>query len=107
MMKPAASSSGEKKYPVLMFVYGDPAQIQLATHGTGIPVVPDALPEGYIVVSVDNRGTVVVGKIQRLYLQAAWKFETEDQIEAAKYLGTLPYVDKTALAFGDGVMEVI
>ena len=54
--------------------------------------------KGYIIVSVDNRGTGGRGKKFRdcTYKQLG-KLETEDQIEAAKYLGTLPYIDKTRI----------
>ena len=100
MMKPAASKEdGNKKRPVLMFVYGGP----------GINTVNDAwdrdyfwyqmlCEKGYIIVSVDNRGTGGRGKKFRdcTYKQLG-KLETEDQISAAKYLGTLPYVDKNRI----------
>jgi len=50
--------------------------------------------KGYIIVSVDNRGTGARGeKFKKMtYLQLG-KYETEDQINAAKYLASLPYVD--------------
>ena len=50
---------------------------------------------GYIVACVDNRGTGGRGEEFRkmTYMQLG-HYETMDQIEAAKYLGTLPYVDK-------------
>ncbi len=89
----------KKKYPVLMTVYGGP----------GINTVNDTwerdymwyqmlCSKGYIIVSVDNRGTGGRGKKFRdcTYKQLG-KFETEDQIEAAKYLGTLPFVDKSRI----------
>ena len=46
-------------------------------------------------MSVDNRGTGARGEEFKkcTYLQLG-KFETIDQIEAAKYLGSLPYIDK-------------
>jgi dipeptidyl-peptidase-4 len=53
---------------------------------------------GYIVVSVDNRGTGARGEEfkKSTYLQLG-KLETIDQINANKYLGTLPYIDKTRI----------
>lgn len=90
---------GQGGFPVLMLVYGGP----------GANTVNDAwdrdymwyqmlCAKGYIIVSVDNRGTGGRGKKFRTctYKQLG-KFETEDQIEAAKYLGTLPYVDKNRI----------
>ena len=50
--------------------------------------------QGYIVASVDNRGTGARGEEfkKMTYLQLG-KYETMDQIEAAKYLGGLDYTD--------------
>jgi dipeptidyl-peptidase-4 len=50
--------------------------------------------QGYIIVCVDNRGTGGKGEeFEKCVYQQLGKFETEDQIAAAKYLATLPYVD--------------
>ena len=51
--------------------------------------------KGFIVVSVDNTGTGYRGEEfkKKTYLQLG-KFEIEDQIDAAKYLGSMPFVDK-------------
>lgn len=56
--------------------------------------------EGYMVVCVDGRGTLGRGREFKhsTYLQLG-KLETIDQIETAKYLGTLPYVDKSRIGF--------
>ena len=50
--------------------------------------------QGFIVACVDNRGTGARGEAFKkiTYLQMG-KYETMDQIEAAKYLGGLPYAD--------------
>jgi len=85
-----------KKYPVLMYVYGGP----------GSQTVKDQwgsqnywwfqmlAQQGYIVVSVDNRGTGARGEEfkKMTYLQLG-KYETMDQIEAAEYLAKQSYVD--------------
>ncbi|MFW5674289.1 MAG: S9 family peptidase, partial [Rikenellaceae bacterium MAG02] len=57
---------------------------------------------GYIIVSVDNRGTGGRGEEFKkcTYLQLG-KLESDDQIEANKYLRTLPFVDSTRIgSFG-------
>lgn len=96
MIKPSDFDE-KKEYPLLMFVYGGP----------GINTVNDKweygnyfwfqslAQQGYIVVSVDARGTGYRGKDFKhsTYLQLG-KFETEDQIAAAKKLGAMPYIDK-------------
>ena len=53
---------------------------------------------GYIVVTVDNRGTEPRGEQFRksTYMDLG-KLETQDQIAAARYLGTLNYVDKNRI----------
>ena len=96
MIKPT-NFDEHKQYPLLMFVYGGP----------GINTVNDAwsygnyfwfqslAQQGYIVVSVDARGTGYRGKEFKhcTYLQLG-KLETEDQIAAARHLGNMPYIDK-------------
>lgn len=54
--------------------------------------------KGYIVACVDGRGTGARGEEFRkmTYLQLG-KYETIDQIEAAKYLRSLPYIDSTRI----------
>jgi dipeptidyl-peptidase-4 len=50
--------------------------------------------KGYIVVSVDNRGTGGRGaEFKKIIYQQLGKYETIDQIEAAKWLATQSYVD--------------
>lgn len=53
---------------------------------------------GYIVVSVDNTGTGARGQEfkKKTYLQLG-KYETMDQIDAAKYLGNQSYVDASRI----------
>jgi len=84
-----------KKYPVLFCNYGGPGS-QTVYNGWGSTNMWQQMlvQKGYIIVSVDNTGTGFRGEAfkKKTYLQLG-KFEIEDQIDAAKYLGTLPYVD--------------
>jgi dipeptidyl-peptidase-4 len=49
---------------------------------------------GYVVACVDNRGTGARGEtFKKMTYRQLGHYEVIDQIEAAKYLGTLPYVD--------------
>jgi len=86
-----------KSYPVLMYVYGGPGSQQVTDSwkGSNYWWFQSLVQKGYLVVCVDNRGTGARGEEfkKMTYLQLG-KFETEDQIAAAKYLGTLPFVDK-------------
>ncbi|HSV89409.1 MAG TPA: S9 family peptidase [Bacteroidales bacterium] len=95
MMKPADFDS-TRQHPVLMYVYGGPdSQTVIDRWDTSNGPWFQLLTQmGFIVVSVDNRGTGARGEEFRkmTYLQLG-KYETIDQIEAAKYLGTLPFID--------------
>ena len=55
--------------------------------------------EGFVIVCVDPRGTGARGEEFRkmTYLQLG-KYESNDQVEAARYLGTLSYIDKNNIA---------
>ncbi len=96
MLKPADFDSS-KKYPVLMTQYSGPnSQEVLDAWNLGWE---DYLAQlGYIVVCVDGRGTGGRGELFRkmTYLQLG-KYETIDQVEAARYLGSLPFVDKSRI----------
>ncbi|RDB04207.1 S9 family peptidase [Runella aurantiaca] len=99
MMKPL-DFDPTKKYPVLMFVYGGPgSQTVTDTWGGGLFYWFQVLAsKGYMIVSVDGRGTGARGNAFRTVTYAQLgKYETEDQIEGAKYLATLPYVDASRI----------
>ena len=99
MLKPK-DFNPEKKYPVLFYVYGGPGAQTVENKWGGHDYIWFQMmtQKGYIVVSVDNRGTSGRGEAfkKSTYLQMG-KLETLDQIDAAKYLATLPYIDKDRL----------
>ena len=87
-----------KKYPVVMLQYSGPTSQRVLNNWRkrfGYALA-DA---GYLVVNVDGRGTGARGREWRnaTYMQLGVK-EAEDQISAAKYLKTLPYVDANRMA---------
>jgi dipeptidyl-peptidase-4 len=85
-----------KKYPVFMYVYGGPGSqtVNDAWGGQNYMWFQMLAQNGYIVVSVDNSGTGARGeKFKKMTYQELGKYETQDQIEAAKYLAGLDYVD--------------
>ncbi|MBI5372866.1 MAG: S9 family peptidase [Sphingobacteriales bacterium] len=95
MLKPAGFDPA-KKYPVLFCNYGGPGSQQVANRFGAVSSWHQLLAQkGFIVVSVDNTGTGFRGEEfkKKTYLQLG-KFEIEDQIDAAKYLSTMSYVDK-------------
>jgi dipeptidyl-peptidase-4 len=86
-----------KKYPVLMDQYSGPNSQEVLDRW-GIGFNEYIAQKGYIVVCVDPRGTGGRGEAFRkvTYLQLG-KYETIDQIEAAKYAASLPYVDASRI----------
>lgn len=97
MLKPAGFNPA-KKYPVVMFQYSGPNS-QEVRDSWSVDWEHFLAQEGFLVACVDPRGTAARGEDFRkiTYLQLG-KYESDDQIEAAKHLGTLPYVDKSKIA---------
>ncbi|GAB4187354.1 MAG: S9 family peptidase [Thermoflexibacter sp.] len=94
MLKPS-NFDASKKYPVLMFVYGGPGSQQVADNWSAVSWFNLLNQEGYIVACVDNRGTGFRGAdFKKVTYANLGKYEVQDQIDAAKYLGSLPYIDK-------------
>lgn len=94
MIKPAKMKGG-KKNPVFMYVYGGPGS-QTVTNSWDRDMGWWQLlaQKGYIIVSVDNRGTGARGKdFRQVTYGQLGKYEVLDQIAAAKYLGSLKFVD--------------
>jgi dipeptidyl-peptidase-4 len=95
MIKPA-NFDPTKKHPVLMFLYGGPGsqEVKDSWRGQNYWWFQLLAQKGYIVACVDNRGTGGRGEeFKKMTQLQLGKYETEDQIEAAKYLGRLRYVD--------------
>ncbi len=94
MIKPA-DFDPSKKYPVFMSVYGGPGSQEVLDKWDYYQVWHQHLAsKGYIIVSVDNRGTGARGaEFKKVTYRNLGNIETIDQIEAAKYLGTLNYID--------------
>lgn len=100
IVKPA-DFSASKKYPVIMFQYSGPGSQQVVNSwnagamGQGGAFDQYLAQQGFIVVCVDGRGTGGRGADfeKSTYLKLG-DLESKDQVEAASYLATLPYVDK-------------
>ncbi len=95
MIKPQ-DFDATKDYPVLMFVYGGPGSQTVEDRYDAFNSFwyQSLAAQGYIVVSVDNRGTGARGRDFRTQTyQQLGKYETEDQIAAAKWLAKQDYVD--------------
>jgi dipeptidyl-peptidase-4 len=95
-----ASFDSTRKYPVLMHLYGGPAapQVNDAWGGRNYLWHQMLAQMGYVVVVVDNRGAAWRGrdfrKVTQYHLGVV---ESQDQIDAAKWLGRQPWVDATRI----------
>ena len=99
VLKPA-DFDPSKSYPLLMFQYSGPGSQQVANrwYGSRDYWHQYLAQQGYIVACVDGRGTGFKGadfkKVTYLNLV---KYETEDQIQAAKQISDLSYIDKSRI----------
>lgn len=99
MIKPK-NFNPQFKYPVFMFLYGGPGSQQVTDNWKGARYwwFQMLAQQGFVIACVDNRGTGARGEEfkKMTYLQLG-KYETEDQIQAAKYLGSLPFTDASRI----------
>ena len=83
-----------KKYPVIMYQYSGPGSQEVLNRWRMDWDYYFAI-KGYIVMCVDGRGT---GGRGREFMDVVYKrlgyYETVDQINAARYAASLPFVDK-------------
>lgn len=99
MIKPP-NFDPSKKYPVFMYTYGGPGRqtVMDSWGGQNYMWFQMLAQKGYIIVSVDNRGTDARGEEFRksTYMNLGG-LETQDQIEAARYFAQQPYVDASRI----------
>ena len=103
MVKPADADESHP-CPVILYQYSGPGSNEV-TNEWGAGFYPGAAFEslltkkGYAVAVVDGRGT---GRRGADFKKQTYKhlgvMESQDQVEAAKYLGSLPYVDAERIA---------
>jgi len=86
-----------KKYPTLVYVYGGPHS-QLVTDswlGGGNLYFLFLAQQGYVVFTLDNRGTDNRGfEFESCTHRHLGEIEMADQMEGVKFLKSLPYVDQ-------------
>ena len=102
VMKPRDFNS-EKKYPVLVYVYGEPhGQTVLDQWAAGQSLFHRVVTDlGYIVVSIDNRGTPAPkgAAWRRSVFGSLGPLSTEDQADAIQKLGSqYAYLDLDRVA---------
>ncbi len=96
MLRPRGFDEAQS-YPLLMYVYGGPGSqtVRKAWNGTRqLWHAYLAAERGFVVVSVDNRGTGARGKaFKSVPYEQLGVPEAADQIAAAQHLRALPYID--------------
>lgn len=104
MVKPA-DFNPSRQYPVVMFQYSGPGSQQvvnswrMGSMGQGALFEHYLVSRGCIVVCVDGRGTGGRGAdFEKCTYLRLGDLESKDQVEAALYLGSLPYVDAGRIA---------
>ncbi|MBN1895166.1 DPP IV N-terminal domain-containing protein [bacterium] len=108
----------KKKYPVLMHVYGVPVSLTSTQtvdnswySGKGALWHQLLLQKGYLIFAVENRGTAFLGDDFQNRVYGDLSKGLEDQVRAAKYLKSLPYVDSARVgiwgASGGGHMTCL
>jgi len=96
LIKPA-DFDASKKYPLLMYQYSGPGSQNVSNSWMGGNDYWHQMlvSKGYIVACVDGRGTGYKGSdFKKVTYLNLVKYETEDQIAAAKELSELDYIDE-------------
>jgi dipeptidyl-peptidase-4 len=99
VMKPV-DFNPNRKYPILFSNYGGPGSQTVLDGwgGTGYLWNTMLTQKGYIVASIDNRGTGMRGRAWRKIVYGRLGvIETQDQVAAARAIGRWSYVDSTRM----------
>jgi len=92
-----------KKYPVVFAIYGGPESHGVFNQFTSNGSSQWLAQNGYIVVDINNRGNANYGSaFMKIVYKQLGKWESNDFVEAAHYLATLPYVDSSKMAIMGG-----
>ena len=89
-----------KSYPMLMYQYSGPGSQEVANrwNDSNDYWYQMLAQQGYYVVCVDGRGTGFKGaNFKKVTYMNLVKYETEDQIAAAKQLSKLPFIDESRI----------
>ncbi len=99
MLKPTNFDS-TKEYPLFMTQYSGPGSQSVSNRwgGANDYWYQHLINKGYIIVCVDGRGTGFKGaEFKKVTYKELGKYEVMDQIEAAKELGSRPYINASEI----------
>jgi len=88
------------RYPVFIYVYGGPHSQMVSDSwlGGGRFFLNYMAQQGYVVFTMDNRGTANRGiEFEQAIFRDLGTAETEDQMAGVNYLKSLPWVDTTQI----------
>ncbi len=94
-----------KRYPVIVYVYGGPhsQSVQDAWVGRYGLLAQVLAGKGFVVFSIDGRGTTAHGReFERALLKRLGKIELEDQLAGVEWLKKQPYVDGQRIGIWGG-----
>ena len=95
LLKPE-NFDASKEYPALIYQYSGPGSQNVFNSWDGGNYIWHEMlaQKGYIVAVIDTRGTGGRGAdFKKITYKQLGKYEVQDHIEGAKYLGSLPYID--------------
>lgn len=97
IMKPA-DFNASRKYPLVMVQYSGPNS-QEVRDSYGVDWTDYLTTQGFIVAAVDGRGTGARGEdFRKCTYMNLGIYESDDQVAAAKYFASLPYIDGSKMA---------
>ncbi|KAL7423958.1 Dipeptidyl peptidase 4 [Cryptotrichosporon argae] len=98
ILPPNMDTSGRKKYPVLVRVYGGPGSQMVSNQYSRDWHAYLACEHKYIVVMVDGRGTGFKGRqLRNPVRDELGRWEVEDQVAAAREMVQRKYVDRSRI----------
>ncbi|MGE0581834.1 MAG: S9 family peptidase [Steroidobacteraceae bacterium] len=93
-LTPAKDMQPGRRYPVIIDVYGGPSVLGRVRNAWGNPFRQYLAQSGYVVFTLDNRGTAFRGvRFDGAAFHRLGSVEVEDQVTGVEYLRTLPFVD--------------
>lgn len=97
ILKPA-DFNASRKYPLVMVQYSGPNS-QEVRDSYSLDWTDYLTTQGFIVAAVDGRGTGARGEeFRKCTYMNLGIYESDDQVAAAKYFATLPYIDGSKIA---------
>jgi dipeptidyl-peptidase-4 len=85
----------DRRYPVIMYIYGGPSAPSVANSWQGGLLLDQLfLAEGFILLTVDNRAaTGISKKLENTIFKGAFEPETADLLDVVRWLKRQPWVD--------------